>query len=111
MNFGVASFPTEDAQGPAELARMAEDRGFESLLFPEHTHIPASRDTAYPAGGELPPEYSRMYDPFVALTAAASATTRLRIGTAICLITERDPFITAKQVASVDRLADGRFLF
>src|SRR5436305_1502186 len=111
MNFGVAIFPTEDAQGPAELARMAEDRDFESLLFPEHTHIPASRDTPYPAGGELPPEYSRMYDPFIALTAAASATHRLRIGTAVCLIIERDPIITAKQVASVDRLSDGRFLF
>jgi probable F420-dependent oxidoreductase len=111
MNFGVAIFPTEDAQDPAELARMAEDRGFESLLFPEHTHIPASRETPYPAGGELPPEYSRMYDPFVALTAAASATRRLRIGTAVCLIIERDPIVTAKQVASVDRFSDGRFLF
>ncbi|MFL5831728.1 MAG: LLM class F420-dependent oxidoreductase [Solirubrobacteraceae bacterium] len=111
MNFGVAIFPTEDTQDPAELARMAEDRGFESLLFPEHTHIPASRETPYPAGGELPPEYSRMYDPFVALTAAASATRHLRIGTAVCLIIERDPIVTAKQVASVDRLSDGRFLF
>jgi probable F420-dependent oxidoreductase len=111
MNFGVAIFPTEDAQDPAELARMAEARGFESLFFPEHTHIPASRETPYPAGGELPPEYSRMYDPLVALTAAASATTALRIGTAICLIIERDPIVTAKEVASVDRLSGGRFLF
>src|SRR5436305_13278908 len=102
MNFGVAIFPTEDAQGPAELARMAQDRGFESLLFPEHTHIPANRETPYPAGGELPPEYSRMYDPFVALTAAASATRHLRIGTAVCLIIERDPIVTAKPVASGD---------
>jgi probable F420-dependent oxidoreductase len=111
MNFGVAIFPTVDAQDPTELARMAEARGFESLLFPEHTHIPATRATPYPAGGELPPEYSRMYDPFVALTAAATATTQLRIGTAICLIIERDPIITAKEVASLDRLSNGRFLF
>jgi probable F420-dependent oxidoreductase len=111
MNFGVAIFPTEDAQDPAELARMAEDRGFESLFFPEHTHIPASRDTPYPAGGELPPEYSRMYDPFIALTAAAGATSRLLVGTGICLIIERDPIVTAKEVASVDRLSGGRFLF
>ncbi len=111
MKFGVAIFPTADLQGPAELARMAEERGFESLLFPEHTHIPASRDTPYPAGGELPPEYSRTYDPFVALMAAASATERLLIGTGICLVIERDPIITAKEVASLDQLSGGRFLF
>ena len=111
MEFGVGIFPTEDAQSPAELARMAEERGFESLLFPEHTHIPASRETPYPAGGELPPEYSRTYDPFVALTAAATATERLKIGTGICLVIERDPIITAKEVASLDRLSGGRFLF
>lgn len=111
MKFAVAIFPTEQVQPPDELARMAEERGFEALLFPEHTHIPAGRDTPYPAGGELPAEYSRTYDPFVALTAAAAATERLRIGTAICLIIERDPIITAKQVASIDRLSGGRFLF
>ena len=111
MKFGVAIFPTADIQPPAELARMAEDRGFESLFFPEHTHIPASRATPYPAGGELPPEYSRTYDPFVALTSAAAATVGLRIGTGICLVVERDPIITAKQVASLDRMSGGRFLF
>jgi probable F420-dependent oxidoreductase len=111
MHFGVAIFATEDVQEPAELARMAEARGFESLFFPEHTHIPASRETPYPGGGELPPEYSRTYDPFVALTAAACATVRLRIGTGICLVIERDPIITAKEVASIDRLSGGRFLF
>jgi probable F420-dependent oxidoreductase len=111
MKFGVGIFSTEDAQPPDELARMAEQRGFESLFFPEHTHIPASRETEYPGGGELPPEYSRKYDPFVALTAAAAATERLKVGTAICLITERDPIITAKSVASLDRLSGGRFLF
>src|SRR5437764_11135907 len=111
MEFGVGIFPTEDAQLPSELARMAEERGFEYLLFPEHTHIPASRVTPYPAGGELPPEYSRTYDPFVACAAAAAATTRLKIGTGICLVIERDPIITAKEVASVDVLSGGRFLF
>ena len=110
LDFGVAIFPTEDVQDPAELARMAEQRAFESLLFPEHTHIPASRETPYPGGGELPPEYSRTYDPFVALAAAADATTRLRIGTGICLVIERDPIITAKEVASIDGLSGGRFL-
>ncbi len=111
MEFGVAIFPTEDVPTPAELAQMAEERGFESLFFPEHTHIPASRRSPYPAGGELPPEYSRTYDPFVALMAAAGATERLRIGTGICLVIERDPIVTAKEVASVDVLSGGRFLF
>jgi probable F420-dependent oxidoreductase len=111
MNFGVAIFPTAEVQDPGMLARMAEERGFESLLFPEHTHIPASRETPYPAGGELPPEYSRTYDPFVASMAAAGATQRLRVGTGICLVIERDPIITAKEAASVDRLSNGRFLF
>ena len=111
MEFGVGIFSTEDAQFPSELARMAEERGFEYMLFPEHTHIPASRETPYPAGGELPPEYSRTYDPFVALTAAATATERLRVGTGICLVIERDPITTAKEVASLDRLSNGRFLF
>src|SRR5436305_7751681 len=111
MKFAVAIFASEDVQPPAELAKMAEEREFEALLFPEHTHIPASRETPYPAGGELPPQYSRTYDPFVALTAAASATSGLRLGTAICLVVERDPIVTAKEVASVHRLSGGRFLF
>jgi probable F420-dependent oxidoreductase len=111
MKFGVAIFPTEDVPTPAELAQTAEERGFESLLFPEHTHIPASRETPYPGGGELPQEYSRTYDPFVAVMAAAGASTRLRIGTGICLVIERDPIITAREVASVDALSGGRFLF
>jgi probable F420-dependent oxidoreductase len=111
MNFGVAIFPTESVQPPAELARMAEERGFESVLFPEHTHIPASRESPYPGGGELPSWYSRTFDPFVALSAAATATERLLIGTGICLVIERDPIITAKEVASVDVLSGGRFLF
>src|SRR5213082_3499642 len=111
MKFGVGIFPTEQTPPPAELGRMVEEHGFESLFVTEHTHIPASRETPYPAGGELPPQYSRTYDPFVALTAAASATSGLRLGTAICLVVERDPIVTAKEVASVDRLSGGRFLF
>jgi probable F420-dependent oxidoreductase len=112
VEFGVAIFPTEDVQDPPELARMAEQRGFESLMFPEHTHIPASRESPYSSDdGELPPEYSRAYDPFVALAAAAAATERIRIGTAICLVIQRDPIITAKEVASIDCLSHGRFLF
>src|SRR2546421_6010356 len=111
MEFGVGIFPTADAPLPSELARMAEERGFEYLLFPEHTHIPAGRETPYPAGGELPPEYWHTYDPFVALTAAATVTERLKIGTGICLVIERDPITTAKEVASLDHLSNGRFLF
>jgi probable F420-dependent oxidoreductase len=111
VKFGIGIFPTADSQDPAELGRMAEERGFEFLLFPEHTHIPTSRKSPYPAGGELPPEYSRTYDPFVALTAAAAVTERIQIGTGLCLIIERDPIITAKEVASVDRISGGRFLF
>jgi probable F420-dependent oxidoreductase len=98
-------------QPPSEIAVMAEARGFECLLFPEHTHIPSSRETPAPGRNELPSYYSRTYDPFVALTAAAMATERLLIGTGICLVIERDPIITAKEVASIDVLSGGRFLF
>jgi probable F420-dependent oxidoreductase len=111
MDFGVLMFPTDYAVAPDELARMVEERGFESLFFPEHTHIPAERRTAYPGGGELPSEYSHTHDPFVALTAAAAATQRLRVGTGICLVIQRDPIVTAKEVASLDLLSGGRFLF
>jgi probable F420-dependent oxidoreductase len=111
VDFGVMMFPTEYSVAPAELAVMVEQRGYESLFFPEHTHIPASRRTPYPAGGELPREYWHTYDPFIALTAAAAATRRLRIATGICLVIERDPITTAKEVASLDRLSGGRLLF
>jgi len=111
MDFGALMFPTDYAVAPDELARMAEERSFESLFFPEHTHIPAERRSPYPAGGELPTEYSHTHDPFVALTAAAAVTRRLLIGTGICLVVERDPITTAKEVASLDVLSGGRFLF
>ncbi|MGI8845116.1 MAG: LLM class F420-dependent oxidoreductase [Thermoleophilaceae bacterium] len=111
MLFGLAMFPADYAAPPDEVAVMAEQRGFHCLLFPEHTHIPASRDTPYPAGGDLPDEYRRTLDPFVACTAAAAATTTLLVGTGICLVVERDPIVTAKAAASVDHLSGGRFLF
>ena len=111
MDFGVGYFPTHDGIGPGPLARMLEERGQESLLFAEHTHIPASRESPYPAGGGLPQKYWHCYDLFVALTAAAAATTRLRVGSGICLIIQRDPIVTAKEVASIDHLSGGRLLF
>jgi probable F420-dependent oxidoreductase len=111
MKFGVTMFPTDYAVPVTELARAAEDLGFESLFFPEHTHIPVSRRTPYPAGGELPEEYAHTLDPFVAMGAAAAVTTTLMLGTGICLVVERDPITTAKEVASVDFLSGGRVLF
>ncbi len=111
MDFGAVMFPTEYAIPPEELARALEDRGFESLWVPEHTHIPASRRSPWPGGTDLPREYWSAYDPFIALTAAAAATRRLRLGTGICLVVERDPITTAKEVATLDRLSGGRFLF
>ena len=108
MDFGIGYFPTHDAVSPGDLARLVEERGHESLFFPEHTHIPASRETPYPARGELPRKYFHTYDLFVALTAAAAATSRLRIASGICLVIERDPITTAKEVASVDAISGGR---
>lgn len=111
LKHGLAIFATDEGIPPAELARLAEAKGFESLFVPEHTHIPAARSSAAPRGGELPREYSHTLDPFVALMAAAQATTELRVGTGICLIVERDPIATAKTVATLDFLSGGRFLF
>ena len=111
MKFGVTMFPTDYSIGPAELARAAEEHGFESLFFPEHTHIPTSRRSPWPGGAELPREYSHTLDPFVALGAAAAVTSRLRLGTGICLVVERDPITLAKEVASLDHLSRGRVLF
>jgi probable F420-dependent oxidoreductase len=104
-------FPTEYSVAPDELARALEERGFESVWFPEHTHIPASRRSPWPGGGDLPREYWSAYDPFLALMSAAAATRRLKLGTGICLVVERDPITTAKEVATLDRLSGGRFLF
>jgi probable F420-dependent oxidoreductase len=111
VHVGAFIFATDQMPDPAALARIAEQRGLESLCFTEHTHIPAARESPHPAGGDLPAEYARTYDPFVAATAAVCATSRLLVGTAICLIVQRDPIITAKEVACVDRLSGGRFLF
>src|SRR5437868_8652027 len=111
MQFGIAMFATDYAIRPDDLAREVESRGFESLWLPEHTHIPASRRSPWPGGPNLPKEYWHTYDPFVALMAAAMATTKLRIATGICLIVERDPITTAKEIASLDMLSNGRFIF
>ena len=111
MELGLAHFSTDYGLQPAELARAAEEHGFESLFLPEHTHIPVSRDTPYPGGGDLPPEYSHTLDPFVALAAAAAVTERIKLGTGVCLIIERDPIVTAKEVATLDHISGGRFLF
>jgi len=111
MLIGAAIFATDYAIRPDELARDLEQRGYESLWLPEHTHIPASRRSPYPGGGDLPKEYWHTHDPFLALTAAAIATKKLRVATGICLIIQRDPIITAKEVASLDMLSGGRFIF
>jgi probable F420-dependent oxidoreductase len=111
MHLGVTMFATDKSIRPDDLAREAEARGFESLFFPEHTHIPTGRRTPYPMGGELPDEYKRTFDLFVSMTAAAAATTRLTVGSGICLVAQRDPIITAKEVASVDALSGGRVIF
>jgi len=111
MDFGVGYFPTHDGMTPGPLARLVEERGQAALLFAEHTHIPASRETPMPSGAELPQRYWHCYDPFIASMAAAAATTRLRVGTGVCLVAQRDPITTAKTVASVDDLSGGRFEF
>ena len=111
MDTGVAIFPTHDAIAPPDLARLAEARGHESLFFPEHTHIPADRQSPWPGGRELPRKYAHTFDLFVAVTAAVTVTSRLRVGSGICLVIERDPITTAKEVASVDYLSGGRFEF
>ena len=111
MKLGVLIFATEYAIRIDELARAAEARGFESLWVPEHTHIPASRTTPFLDGRELPKEYWHGHDPFVALATAAAVTTRLRVGTGICLVVQRDPITLAKAVASLDVLSGGRVLF
>ncbi len=111
MHLGIALFATDLTTDIRDVARCAEDAGFESLFVAEHTHIPVSRATPYPMGGDLPEPYSHTMDPFVALSAAAAVTERLRVGTGICIVPERDPIVTAKEVASLDHISGGRVLF
>ena len=112
MRLGVTMFGTDQSMRPDDLAREVEDRGFVSLYLPEHTHIPASRGTPPPTGEDtLPDHYSRSFDPLVALAMAAAVTERLRVGTGICLVAQREPIVTAKAIASLDHLSGGRFVF
>ena len=111
MKLGAFVFPTDYSMPVVELARAMEERNLDSLFVAEHTHIPASRLTPYPAGIPLPDEYWHVYDPFVALSAAAAVTSKLRVGTGVSLVIEHDPIVLAKQVASLDHLSGGRFLF
>lgn len=110
QKFGVTMFPTDYAIQPVELAKAVEERGLDSLFFPEHTHIPVSRATPFPGGGDLPKMYWHTHDPFVALGAAAAVTSRIELGTGICLIIERDPITLAKEAASLDMISNGRFI-
>jgi len=111
MQIGLTIFPTEYSIQPADLALEAEARDFESLWLPEHSHIPASRKSPWPGGAELPKYYCETYDPFVSLGAAAAVTKKIRLATGICLVVERDPIHTAKEVSTLDRLSAGRFIF
>jgi len=111
MQIGLTIFPTEYSIQPADLAREAEARDFESLWLPEHSHIPASRKSPWPGGAELPKYYCETYDPFVSLGAAAAVTKKIKLATGICLVVERDPIHTAKEVSTLDRLSAGRFIF
>src|ERR1700677_5081794 len=111
MHVGIAYFPVDYGIDVRELARSAEERGFESLFVPEHTHIPVSRRSPYPGGGEIPKSYLHTHDPFVALSFAAAVTKKIMLGTGVCLIPQRDPIVTAKCVSSLDQLSGGRFLF
>lgn len=111
MKFGIATFITDEGIRPAALGRALEERGFSSLFLAEHSHIPVSRESPYPGGGELPRIYYRTLDPFVALAAVAGATSRLTLGTGIVLLPQRDVIHTAKQVASLDLVSDGRVAF
>src|ERR1700730_5337427 len=111
MRIGGAMFFTDYSMSPTELARALEDRGFDSLWVPERSHIPLTRKSPFPSGGDLPKKYYDVMDPFVVLGVAAAVTKTLLLGTGICLIAQRDPIQTAKQVASIDQVSGGRFLF
>jgi alkanesulfonate monooxygenase SsuD/methylene tetrahydromethanopterin reductase-like flavin-dependent oxidoreductase (luciferase family) len=108
MKIGIAMFPTVDAPSPGRLGRMIEDRGLESLWFAEHSHLPVGIDRA--EGGDGGDRYAKTFDPFVAMTAAAAATTTLKVATGVCLVPQRDPIHAAKEVATVDVLSDGRVI-
>jgi probable F420-dependent oxidoreductase len=111
LNFGTSMFFTEYSMAPGELGKALEERGFESVWAPEHSHIPLSRKTPFPGGADLPKRYHDALDPFVTLTVAAMATKTLKVGTGVCLVAQRDPIQTAKLVASIDQVSGGRFLF
>ena len=111
MHHGVVTFQDDFAIRPDEVARAAEERGFESIFFIDHTHIPVRRTTPYPLGGDLPKDYYHNHDLFVAMSFAAAATKKIKIGSGICLVIERDPFTLAKEVASLDVLSNGRVIF
>src|ERR1700737_5302340 len=111
MKIGISTFVNDDAIDTVSLARAIEERGFDSLVVAEHTHVPASRETPYPLGGELPPVYYRTLDPFVTLAAAAAVTSRIELFTGIALLIQRDPIIPAKEAAGVELISGGRFVF
>ena len=111
MEYGICMFVTDYSMPAADLGIAVEERNFDALFIPDHTHIPASRKSPFRVGGEMPPDYSHNLDMFIALTAAAAVTKRIRIGSGVCLVAERDPIITAKEVASLDKVSNGRFDF
>jgi probable F420-dependent oxidoreductase len=111
MEFGVTMLPTDFSMGPAELAIAVEERGLDALFIPDHTHIPAGSDEAFRIADKMPLDYSHNIDMFIGLAAAAAVTKRIRLGTGICLVVERDPIITAKEVASIDHISGGRVDF
>ena len=111
MHFGVSMFHTDYSIPAVQLARALEDRAFESMWAPEHSHIPVPRRTPFPGGGEVPKPYYEVMDPFVVLSAAAAVTKTLKLATGVCLVVQRDPIQTAKLVASIDQVSGGRFLF
>ncbi len=111
MKIGAVMFFTADSMHPAALGRALEERGFESLWVPEHTHIPSAGNSRYPATGGLVRAYYEIMDPFLALNTAAAVTSKLKVGTGIALVIQRDPIVTAKMVSSIDQLSNGRFLF
>ncbi|WP_197381480.1 LLM class F420-dependent oxidoreductase [Mycolicibacterium mengxianglii] len=111
MKFGISTFVDDDSIDPVSLGRAVEERGFHSLVVAEHSHIPASRESAYPEGGELPSWYYKTLDPFVTLAAVAAVTSTIELFTGVALLVQRDPIHTAKEAASIDLISGGRFVF